>query len=670
MNKLIKIQDKLSRPFILNVVRRGMTALMPIVLTSSLALAVSNLPIPVFTEWLQHLWGGVVYSLLSYIINFSFSYFSVMLAISLSISYVLEAGEPLETLIFAPIASSLAFLLVSRPTSGDVATRLGPQGSFWAIVISLSATWVYIKLIHSKLGSVWNIPAGHDMIYRGAMRAFLPLSIIIFCSACVSFLLFDVCGIDSLTLWLGGFFEKILNGMNNDFAEVMTSALLIHSLWFLGIHGSNAVEAFMSTHTAVGSDIIFSKTFLDVFVLMGGCGTSICIIISILIFSKYSKQKTLARSAALPVLLNINEMITFGLPIIWNPALLIPFLLVPLECTAIAYAAIKLGIVAPVVSEVMWTTPIFISGYLATHSISGAILQLVNIAVGTATYTPFLRLHDALGARRTKEHFDTITKELREAELRNEDVTFLDRTDALGVTANMLMHDFQHAVESRQPYLVFQPQFKADGTCIGAEALIRWKHPTGGFIYPPLMIYLAKKGGFLPVLEEHIFDMACNAIKQTTAMCGSNFKISVNITAQSLKWDGLEKCISETSERFDVSPENLWIEITEQDILSRETEYIDKITRLRERGHKFLIDDFGMGRTSILYLQSNLFDGVKIDGSLTRSILEDKASCEIVSSVIELSRKLNMLVIAEFVDTNDECTLLDDLGCDYYQVYY
>ena len=150
MNRFIRLSDRLSQPFILNVVRRGMTALMPMVLTSSLALAISYFPVPVFTDWLQGLFGGVVFSLLSYIINFTFSYFSVMLAISLSMSYVLEAGEPLETLIFAPPASCLAFLLVSRPSSGDVSTKLGPQGSFWAIIISLTATWAYIKLINSK----------------------------------------------------------------------------------------------------------------------------------------------------------------------------------------------------------------------------------------------------------------------------------------------------------------------------------------------------------------------------------------------------------------------------------------------------------------------------------------------------------------------------------------
>ena len=144
----------------------------------------------------------------------------------------------------------------------------------------------------------------------------------------------------------------------------------------------------------------------------------------------------------------------------------------------------------------------------------------------------------------------------------------------------------------------------------------------------------------------------------------------MNITARSLKWEGLEDCIAEAVKRFDVEPGKLWIEITEQDLLSKDQENTKKIARLREKGHKFFIDDFGMGKTSIFYLQSMLFDGVKIDGSLIRTIIDDKTSREIVSSVIDLSGKLGMKVVAEFVETKEICELLDKFGCDYYQGYY
>ena len=670
MFKMMKIQDGSSKPFVLNVVRRGMTVLIPLVLVSSIAQALLALPIPGFEDRFQLFMGGFLYTVLSYMRDFTFSYFSVLLVVSISISYVLEKGVPLETSVFAPPSACIAFLLITRATKGDIGTKLGTQGSFWALVIALAATWLYVTLINSKVGRIWDVTVGHDTFFRGAMSALVPLTIVILCSALCAFMLYDIMGVESLTQWLADFIESILNSLHSNFAKVLASTVIIHLLWFFGIHGSNAVEPVMMAHTAVGSDIIFSKTFFDVFVLMGGCGTSVCVLAAIFMFSKRGKLKNIARSATLPVLLNINEIITFGLPIIWNPILFIPFMLVPIESVVIAYGAIKFGIVAPVVSEVMWTTPIFISGYAATNSISGALLQLFIILIGTFTYAPFVRMHEEHERQMIKNSAAQLTEILKQAEASGEETDITERTDTLGVVAKMLMKDLHTAIEERLPYLVYQPQFKGDGSCIGAEALLRWRHPTAGYVYPPLIIYLAQKGGFLSQLEQHIFDMACNAIKQTAAATDKEFKISVNITARSLKWDGLEKCISYNVEKCGIDPHKLWIEITEQDIFDRDTANIEKITRLREHGHKFLIDDFGMGKTSIFYLQSKLFDGVKIDGSLTKTILEDKTSREIVSSVIDLSGKLGMLVVAEYVETKEVSELLDKMGCDYHQGYY
>ena len=110
--------------------------------------------------------------------------------------------------------------------------------------------------------------------------------------------------------------------------------------------------------------------------------------------------------------------------------------------------------------------------------------------------------------------------------------------------------------------------------------------------------------------------------------------------------------------------------MTEQDILAKTEEVNRKIRSIREKGHKFLIDDFGVGKTSILYLQTKMFDGVKIDGFLTKTLLTDNVSRQIVTSVIDLSNKLGMCVIAEFVERKEECDLLDELGCTWYQGYY
>ncbi len=669
-NLAIKL-NKLSEHFVVRVIRRGMMSLIPMVITASLSLAVLCFPIVSFQHFLIRFCGGFFYHLLEYVKDFSFSFFSVMLTIAISYSYVIEKKETIESAIFAPIASCVSFLLICHIGMEENVSNLGAQGCFLAIFVAFFVSAGYVALVRKGIGRWISSSYGQDLVYRKAMQAAIPMAILMLGTALASYLIFDVCHISNFNQWLGMKVEHFLQGINSDFLTAVLCTLMIHLLWFLGIHGSNAMEVVVNAHIEIQPDVIFNKTFLDVFVLMGGCGTSICILLAVLCFSRYKKTKNLMKTAALPVVLNINELITFGLPIIWNPMMFVPFLAVPLECTVISYAAFKLGLVAPIVTAVNWTTPALFSGYLACgHSVSGIVLQVVNITAGVFTYLPFVRIYERYDEHRVKDQIKAITDELKACESSGEDITFLDGRDEIGAAANMLMDELHEAVRNRQLYFMYQPQFEASGKCIGAEALIRWNHPIAGMIYPPLIILLAKRGNFLSEIEYQIFDMACEAIKKIDGITKEPFKISVNITAKSLRWDGLEDCIQNAVERYGISPEKLWVEVTEQDILAKTEEVNRKIRSIREKGHKFLIDDFGVGKTSILYLQTKMFDGVKIDGFLTKTLLTDNVSRQIVTSVIDLSNKLGMCVIAEFVERKEECDLLDELGCTWYQGYY
>ena len=166
-----------------------------------------------------------------------------------------------------------------------------------------------------------------------------------------------------------------------------------------------------------------------------------------------------------------------------------------------------------------------------------------------------------------------------------------------------------------------------------------------------------------------LFDMACAAIQRVSREYDGEFKISVNITAKSLSWEGLEDCIKDNLAHYQVPPEKLWMEITEQDILSNSQNTLDSLSRLKAMGHSLLIDDFGMGHTSLIYLQSGHFDVVKLDGSLTKSILTNETNQKIVSSIVDLSKELNIHVIAEFVETDKEMNKLHEMGCNWYQGY-
>ena len=143
----------------------------------------------------------------------------------------------------------------------------------------------------------------------------------------------------------------------------------------------------------------------------------------------------------------------------------------------------------------------------------------------------------------------------------------------------------------------------------------------------------------------------------------------MNLTAKSLLWD-VEGCIAETLKKYDVPASKLWIEITEQDVLSKTVSIDDKLQRLKDAGHVLMIDDFGMGHTSLVYLQSNHFGVVKLDGSLVRDISENKTNQDIVSSIVDLGEKLNVRILAEFVEGEKQRDKLLELGCKWYQGYF
>ena len=209
-----------------------------------------------------------------------------------------------------------------------------------------------------------------------------------------------------------------------------------------------------------------------------------------------------------------------------------------------------------------------------------------------------------------------------------------------------------------------------EGKCIGAEALIRWIHPIAGFIYPPLVIQLAREEKMLHDIETYMFDEAAHTISEIEKEIHTEFKISVNITNESLLWEDLEYCIADKVSKYHIAPRRLWLEITEQDALISSREVWDKMRRLKEQGHKFLIDDFGMGHTSLLYLQTNYFSVVKLDGSLTKDIMENDRNKDIISAITGLGKTLHFETIAEYVETEKQKDLLLALGCDAFQGYY
>jgi PTS system cellobiose-specific IIC component len=205
-------------------------------------------------------------------------------------------------------------------------------------------------------------------------------------------------------------------GLANSYGSALFIAFITPFLWFFGIHGANLIDPFMQTINApaieanaaavsAGKDApyIVNKPFFDSFVNMGGTGVTIALIIAIYLVGRKNKQLMVVNNlSAAPGLFNINEPLLFGLPIVLNPIMFIPFIITPMVCVTIAYFSTKLGLVPAATVMPPWVTPPIIGGVLATQSIAGGVLAAVNLVVATIIYIPFVIMTNIQEAKKNQ----------------------------------------------------------------------------------------------------------------------------------------------------------------------------------------------------------------------------------------------------------------------------
>lgn len=665
-HKILKIRES----FFFIALHNGFVLMIPLILTGATACALMNLPFSGYQEALSSERFRFLYEILNMIYQATYGCFSIALTIALSAGYAMERNEKAEKLALYVIASLASFgTQLGIGTDDFSVDLLGVKGCFSAVFVTIITCFAYDYLSHRKSMELVKHTIGMEPACARAISAILPMFITTAAFAVLNsvlYLNFQVTNVQGIVYKI---LFVLFDHIHSEFILGFLYTFMLHFLWAIGFHGSHMMEVVVSSYfTQVGQDIVFSKSFFDVFVVMGGCGTTICVLLLGLLFYRKKRLGNMAKISAFTVIFNANEMLNFGIPIMLNPVLIVPFLLTPMAAYILSYGAIYFGLVPPVTREIIWTTPVLFSGYMATNSIRGTLLQLCIIVLGVLIYYPFLKINEEVQDIYVKNQIGRLIDELKKKEEENESPDFLNKTNSYGMVARMLLKDLQMAIERDEIFMLYQPQVDNSGTCLGAEALVRWQHPDYGFVYPPLIIYLAKEGKILPLLEDKIFDLVSSAIKKTQENYDGDFKISVNITAKSLTWD-IEACMKKNIEKYQIPVSKMWIEMTEQDILSNTDAIIKKLEHLKKVGHTLLIDDFGMGHTSIIYLQSNYFDVVKLDGSLVKNILDNSTDQKIVASVVELAQKLGVKVIAEFVETEEQRDKLKELGCFWYQGY-
>jgi len=231
--------------------------------------------------------------------------------------------------------------------------------------------------------------------------------------------------------------------------------------------------------------------------------------------------------------------------------------------------------------------------------------------------------------------------------------------------------DLRRAIEDEQLHLVYQPIVDLqDGRTLGAEALVRWRHPRRGLLGPAEFIDTAENTGQILSLGRWVLSRACHQLASWHAAGAGDLRVNVNVSALQFADPGLVDTVAEASARAGLPPAGLTLELTESALMADTTHTMSVLRQLSDLGVHLAVDDFGTGFSSLSYLRRFAVDQLKIDRSFIGRLAGEAADTAMVAAICELGRALGLEVIAEGVEHAAQRSALLALGCRLAQGYW
>jgi PTS system cellobiose-specific IIC component len=406
-DKFFNVATKIANQRHLLSLRDGLVLAMPLLIVGSLFIIIGEFPIDAYQSfmagifgegWNEFVWNDVApatMNLISLIATFG-------IAKSLVDSYSVD-GMP------AGVIALASFFMVNSMDveTGSWSTDLfGTSNLFVGMLIALLAGELYRIIVQKKL--VIKLPGSVPPSVSRAFTSLVPAIVILVLSLVVKFL-FRMTPFGDLSGFITAMVSAPLTFAGTSYPGAALAVLMEQLLWSLGIHGSSIVTSVMEPiwlnanlenlaafQAGTALPHIITQTFVENLLWIGGSGTTLPVVVYMLIFAKSKTLQQVGRLSIGPGLFNINEPVVFGLPIVMNPFLMIPFILSPLVVLTVSYFGMFLNIFPRMAGlTIPWTTPYLISGYLATGGhIGGIILQLLNFVVAFLIWFPFIRSWD------------------------------------------------------------------------------------------------------------------------------------------------------------------------------------------------------------------------------------------------------------------------------------
>lgn len=281
---------------------------------------------------------------------------------------------------------------------GDSLARLSTSGLFTAIIMSVLAVQLYRLCVKRQwvIKMPEAVPEGVSRSFTALIPAFVVAIVVIFINGAFIFMGTDIYKVIAIPF---GFVTNITNSLPG----IIVIYFLVHALWIVGIHGANIVMGLVNpillTNMAAnmdGGSYAFAGEFTNAYVTIGGSGATLGLTLFIAFFAKSEQLKMLGKAAIGPAIFNINEPIIFGMPVVYNPILAIPFMVAPIVSASIAFLAVDSGLVAKNIAQMPWPSPVGIGAFVGTGGdIKAGILAVICATVAFLIWLPFVKVYDA-----------------------------------------------------------------------------------------------------------------------------------------------------------------------------------------------------------------------------------------------------------------------------------
>lgn len=577
----------------------------------------------------------------------NFFYFVLMIAIAFQLAKNYAISETI--VIFQSIAIFITTEVLVNSHSA-LETLLSSSSLFLVMIIPLVTVksidyFTPVRTTYQDIGTELNTSFTH--IYSGIITFFLVTGLMVLLAELFKLAL----GSDALRL-----------NLSNEVLFLLRT-LINHLLWFIGLHGTHVYNA------VFGVDILGEyalpglnfRHFYELFVVYGGAGATLSLIIAVFVSAKDPHSKRIAKLALPFAVFNINEVLIYGLPIIFNRRLIIPFLLTPLVNTVLAYSFLSAFAIEMATIDIPWVTPAFINSYIITQgNLAALALQFFLITLGVFIYIPFVRAYaleqpdnyqkERLGQRLNlpvqlrSGRSSKVKKERQSIILNNQEI---DRYIKLLETATLLIY--------------YQPKVNIEqNTCHRFEALLRIRlndHEVKGPFFLPIL----EKAGLAPIIDLWVCQQVGAHLRDWKTQ--PRPEISINLHTDTLaRSDVIEEIIS----IHEGNP--VGFEIVERDFLNNAIA-LENIKQLKAHGFKILIDDFGTGMSSMENLCHVPIDILKIDKSLADLILTENGYI-VCRNIVALCKDMNFRCVIEGIEDQKQVEAASRLGIPLVQGFY